>query len=178
MKNGNQRYEMLLSSFSFRAWHEFVGHEGKSTVMAVSQCKRADAYPACSRTVLVPVAGQISSDNEQRAKQEARIVFDSWSQSVPARTRKWARLFSKLDFEEYRKSSVSTHAASGGPGVAGPVAKMFGASNAKELRNIMQDFMRDLTVEEREELRLLLQAEAIRRGLGKYSITARKKNFS
>ena len=55
---------------------------------------------------------------------------------------------------------------------------MFGASNAKELRNLMQDFMRDLTVEEKEELRLLLQAEAIRRGLGKNSITARKKNFS
>ena len=169
---------MLLSSFSFRAWHEFVGHEGKSTVMAVSHCKRADAYPACSPTVLVPVAGQISSENEQRAKQEARIVFDTWRQSVPARTRKWARLFSKLDFEEYRKSSVSTHAAFGGPGVSGSVAKFFGASNAKELRIVMQDFMRDLTVEEREELRFLLQAEAIRRGLGRYSIIARKKNFS
>ena len=106
----------------------------------------------------------------------AKTVFDTWSQSVPTRTRKWARLFSKLDFEEYRKSTAFTQgaeAAVGGPGVA----RLFGASDARELRRVLQDFMKDLAVEERAELRFVLQAEAIRRGLGTYSITARKKNF-
>jgi len=113
---------------------------------------------------------------QSTSPQCAKTVFDTWSQSVPTRTRKWARLFSKLDFEEYRKSNSFTQGADAA--VAGPgVARLFGASDARELRRVLQDFMKDLAVEERAELRFVLHAEAIRRGLGTYSITARKKNF-
>jgi hypothetical protein len=55
--------------------------------------------------------------------------------------------------------------------------KYFGASNAKELRKVFHEFMKDLTTDEREEMRFVLHAEAIRRGLGKYSITARRHSW-
>ena len=108
-------------------------------------------------------------------RRRAQASFQEWSKSVPARTRKWARLFSKLDFEHSRQhisqSAVARDDTAGGrPGVA----KYFGASSAKELRRVFRDFMHDLPVDEREELRFVLHAEAIRRGLGKYSIAARR----
>jgi hypothetical protein len=111
----------------------------------------------------------------RRSRSSSKAVFESWSSAVPTQTRQWARLFSKLDFEHSRQCAVQSavardDAAGGRPGVA----KYFGASSAKELRRVFHDFMRDLPADEREELRFVLHAEAIRRGLGKYSITARR----
>jgi hypothetical protein len=120
-------------------------------------------------------------------RRRARASFQEWSKSVPVCTRKWARLFSKLDFEHHQHATAATAAAiavaaSGGsspPGMVDTagVAKYFGASNAKELRKVFHEFMKDLTTDEREEMRFVLHAEAIRRGLGKYSITARRHSW-
>ena len=116
-------------------------------------------------------------------RRRARASFQEWSKSVPTCTRKWARLFSKLDFENHRHATASTAtanaAASGGGSPAGMagIGKYFGASNAKELRKVFHEFMKDLTTDEREEMRFVLHAEAIRRGLGKYSITARRHSW-
>lgn len=99
---------------------------------------------------------------------------------MPACTRKWARLYSKLDFEHHGHATAATGTAGvSPPGMAGTagVAKYFGANNAKELRKVFHEFMKDLTTEEREEMRFVLHAEAIRRGLGKYSITARRHSW-
>lgn len=110
----------------------------------------------------------------RRNQSFAKASFESWSTAVPTQTRQWARLFSKLDFEHNRQRAVESallpQDAGGRPGVA----KYFGASNPKELRRKFHDFMHELPVEEREQLRFILHAEAIRRGLGKYSITARR----
>ena len=108
-------------------------------------------------------------------------VFNEWSQRVPTSTRTWARLFSKLEFEHHRQKP-HTAGAEGrewtidrSNGWAEPgVARLFGASNARQMRKVFQEFMKDLSAEEREEMRFMLHAEAIRRGLGRYSITARR----
>ena len=111
-------------------------------------------------------------------KRCAKATFDSWSKRVPMHTRQWARLFSKLDFEHHRQAQQETgygnNGDAGSGGAQAGVAKLFGAKNAKELRKVFKDFMRDLSVEEREEMRFVLHAEAIRRGLGRYSVTARR----
>ena len=117
-------------------------------------------------------------------RQRAQATFQEWSQSVPARTRKWARLFSKLDFEHNRHAAAPAARAAAPAAPAAPgqgrsqgVAKYFGASNAKELRGVLREYMKDLTADEREEMRFVLHAEAIRRGLGKFSITARRHSW-
>ncbi len=116
-------------------------------------------------------------------RRRAQASFQEWSRSVPARTRKWARLFSKLDFEHHQHATAPTApaapAASAAPcqGQSAGVAKYFGASNARELRGVFREFMKNLTADEREEMRFVLHAEAIRRGLGKYSIAARRNSW-
>jgi hypothetical protein len=123
-------------------------------------------------------SSQIVMRNTKRCA--ARTTFEMWSKSVPACTRKWARLFTKLDFEMHRQTTPEASAkatgipASADTGNTAGVARYFGASNAKELRKVFAEFMKDISMEEREELRFVLHAEAIRRGLGKYSITARR----
>lgn len=125
-----------------------------------------------------------NANNRQLAKRNTQLTFQTWSKSVPARTRQWARLFSKLEFEyNHQHSAVASprgercHASAGAARVRPGVSQMFGVSNPKELRTIFKDFMKDLSKEEQEDMRFALQAEAISRGLGKYSISARKKYF-
>jgi len=115
-------------------------------------------------------------------RRRAQASFQEWSNSVPARTRKWARLFSKLDFEHNRHTAAAALAPAAAPAAPGQgrsagVAKYFGVSNARELRGVFREFMKDLTADEREEMRFVLHAEAIRRGLGKYSVAARRNSW-
>lgn len=54
------------------------------------------------------------------------------------------------------------------------MAKLFGANNPKELRLKLGALMKEISQQEREEMRFLLHAEAISRGMGRYSIAARR----
>ena len=143
-----------------RAWRDIV--EGEYAAVAATQAQPSKLAALTSR-------------------RSAKTTFQSWSKSVPTLTRRWARLFSKLDFERHRQSVVvSTGVGEGAHGAEGAchkpqgVAKYFGARNLQELRQAFKEFMKDLSADEREEMRFVLHAEAIRRGLGKYSITTRR----
>jgi len=110
----------------------------------------------------------------RRSRSFAKASFESWSSAVPTQTRQWARLFSKLDFEHSRQRATESAVLPHGAGGRSGVARYFGASNPKELRGVFRHFLQELPVEEREQLRFILHAEAIRRGLAKYSITVRR----
>ena len=172
------KYEALSQlARPLRAWRNThnTNMQSRSMLRAWRKMVDGDCSPGLART-----------NTQQQAVRNAKATFQTWSKSVPARTRQWARLFSKLDCEHSR---VGRHApfaspcferaacaARGRPTRPG-VAQMFGANNPAELRTIFKDFMKDLSKEEREEMRFVLQAEAISRGLGKYSIQARGKYF-